>query len=140
MATVRFSAGACTSTCPFKYARNAFEDQKKCFWKKILLILLLFILRGVYIVCVLIFIVYLCTYLYCFVVILLFCVFLIFCTFCCCYSCFLYFFVLCIFIFVCTSVELLPPGESSIAVSNNNIHSFISNLSDDRSTASHHHQ
>jgi hypothetical protein len=25
--------------------------------------------------------------------------------------------VLCIFIFVCTSVELLPPGESPIAVS-----------------------
>ena len=34
----------------------------------------------------------LCTYLYCFV-------------------------VLCIFIFVCTSVGLLPPGESPIAVS-----------------------
>jgi hypothetical protein len=29
------------------------------------------------------------------------------------------FFVLCIFIFVCTSVGLLPPGESPIAVSNN---------------------
>ena len=27
--------------------------------------------------------------------------------------------VLCIFIFVCTSVGLLPPGESPIAVSNN---------------------
>jgi hypothetical protein len=27
---------------------------------------------------------------------------------------------LCIFIFVCTSVGLLPPGENSIAVSNNN--------------------
>jgi hypothetical protein len=39
---------------------------------------------------------YLCTYLYCFVVILLFCVFL----------------------FVCTSVALLPPGESPIAVNN----------------------
>ena len=38
----------------------------------------------------------LCTYLFCFVVILLFCV---------------------IFIFVCTNVGLLPPGESAIAVS-----------------------
>jgi hypothetical protein len=28
-----------------------------------------------------------------------------------------YFVVLCIFIFVCTSVGLLPPGESPIAVS-----------------------
>jgi hypothetical protein len=28
--------------------------------------------------------------------------------------------VLCIFIFVCTSVGLLPPGESLIAVINNN--------------------
>ena len=35
----------------------------------------------------------------------------------CCYSCFV---ALCVFIFVCTSVELLPPGESPIAVSNNN--------------------
>ena len=39
-----------------------------------------------------------CTYLY-YVVVLLFCV---------------------IFIFVCTSVGLLPPGESPIAVSSNN--------------------
>jgi hypothetical protein len=53
----------------------------------------------------------LCTYLYCFVVILLFCVIFMFS------SCFV---VLCIFIFVCTSVGLLPPGESPIAVSNNN--------------------
>jgi hypothetical protein len=51
------------------------------------------------------------TYLYCFVVILL----LFFC-----FLCFVVFFVLlCIFIFVCTSVGLLPPGESPIAVSNN---------------------
>jgi hypothetical protein len=28
--------------------------------------------------------------------------------------------VLCIFIIVCTSVGLLPPGESPIAISNNN--------------------
>jgi hypothetical protein len=56
----------------------------------------------------------LCTYLCCFVVILLFCVTLIFC----CYSNFV---VLCIFIFVCTSVGLLPPGESPIAVSDNSI-------------------
>ena len=27
---------------------------------------------------------------------------------------------MCIFIFVCTNVGLLPPGESPIAVSNNN--------------------
>jgi hypothetical protein len=52
----------------------------------------------------------LCTYLYCFVVILLFYVFL----------CFVVIVVLCIFNFVCTSVGLLPPGESPIAVSNNN--------------------
>jgi hypothetical protein len=51
----------------------------------------------------------LCTYLYCFVVILFF----LFC------SCFVVIVVLCIFIFVCTSVGLLPPGESPIAVSNN---------------------
>jgi hypothetical protein len=51
----------------------------------------------------------LCTYLYCF----------LFFLFCSC-SCF----VLCIFIFVCTSVGLLPPGESPIAVSSSssNIH------------------
>jgi hypothetical protein len=42
-----------------------------------------------------------CPYLYCFVVILLFCFVIV---------------VLCIFIFVCTSVGLLPPGESPIAV------------------------
>jgi hypothetical protein len=46
----------------------------------------------------------LCTYLCCFVVILFLCVFLCFVV------------VLCIFIFVCTSVGLLPPGESPIAV------------------------
>ena len=79
----------------------------------------------------------LCTYLYCFVVILLFCVILCFVSFCCfvlfCILC--YFVVLChfvvlcyfvfcvillfcvIFIFVCTSAGLLPPGESPIAVS-----------------------
>ena len=33
--------------------------------------------------------------------------------------------VLCIFIFVCTSVGLLPPGESPIAVSNNNIYIYF---------------
>ena len=33
--------------------------------------------------------------------------------------------VLCIFIFVCTSVGLLPPGESPIAVSNNNNNIYI---------------
>ena len=44
-------------------------------------------------------------YFYCFVVVLLSCYFVV---------------VLCIFIFVCTSVGLLPPGESQIAVSNNN--------------------
>ena len=43
----------------------------------------------------------LCTYLYCFAVILFY-VILLFCV---------------IFIFVCTSVELLVPGESPIAVS-----------------------
>jgi hypothetical protein len=53
----------------------------------------------------------LCTYLCCFVVILLFCVILMFCI------CFVVIVVLCIFIFVCTNVELLPPGESPIAVS-----------------------
>ena len=37
-----------------------------------------------------------------------------------CFLCFVLIFVLCIFIFVCTSVGLLPPGESPIAVSNNN--------------------
>jgi hypothetical protein len=60
---------------------------------------------------------FLCTNLYCFVVILLFCVF----TFC---SCFV---VLCIFIFVRTNVGLLPPGESPIAVSNNNINNNNNN-------------
>jgi hypothetical protein len=41
-----------------------------------------------------------------------------------CFLCYVVFFVvilvLCIFIFVCTRVGLLPPGESPIAVSNNN--------------------
>jgi hypothetical protein len=67
----------------------------------------------------------LCTYLYCFAVILLFYVFLCFIVFFCFYSSFVYFvlctFVSCTFVFVCTSVGLLPPGESPIAVSNNNI-------------------
>jgi hypothetical protein len=35
-----------------------------------------------------------------------------------------YFVVLCIFIFVCTNVGLLPPGESPIAVSNNNNNNY----------------
>jgi hypothetical protein len=47
--------------------------------------------------------------LYCFVVILLFYCFVLF-MFC---SCFVY-------LYFCTSVGLLPPGESPIAVSNNN--------------------
>jgi hypothetical protein len=55
----------------------------------------------------------LCTYFYCFVVVLLFCVFYVLYLFCC-YS------FLCTFIFVCTSVGLLPPCESPIAVSNSN--------------------
>jgi hypothetical protein len=48
---------------------------------------------------------------------------LTFSVFCLCtyLYCFVFFYVLCIFIFVCTSVGLLPPGESPIAVSNNNI-------------------
>jgi hypothetical protein len=62
----------------------------------------------------------LCTYLYCFVVILLFYIFFIFCSFLLLVVLCI-FFVLCIFIFVCTSVGLLPPGESPIAVSYNNI-------------------
>ena len=52
----------------------------------------------------------LCNYLYYFVVILLFHVILIF------FSSFVVIVVLCIFIFVCTSVGLLPPSESPIAV------------------------
>jgi hypothetical protein len=35
-------------------------------------------------------------------------------------SCLVVIDVLCIFIFVCTSVGPLPPGESPVAVSNNN--------------------
>ena len=58
----------------------------------------------------------LCTCLYCFVVFLLFFVILMF------YSCFV---VFCIFIFVCTSVGLLPPGESPIAVSSSSSNSSI---------------
>jgi hypothetical protein len=58
------------------------------------------------------------TYIYCVLFVylsLLFCSFFMFCSF------LVVIVVLCIFIFVCTSVGLLPPGESAIAVSNNNI-------------------
>jgi hypothetical protein len=80
-----------------------------------------------FVICVCVFVILtftvfcLCTYLYCFVVILLFCVILMFCS----YSCFVVIVVLCIFIFVCTSVGLLPPGESPIAVSNNIYYIYI---------------
>jgi hypothetical protein len=49
--------------------------------------------------------------------------FVVLCFFMFC-SCFVVILVLCIFIFVCTSVGLLPPGESPIAVSNNNTRWF----------------
>jgi hypothetical protein len=55
------------------------------------------------------------TYIYCVLFVylsLLFCSYFV-------VLCFVVIVVLCIFIFVCTSVELLPPGESPIAVSNN---------------------
>jgi hypothetical protein len=63
----------------------------------------------------------LCTYFYCFVVILLFYVSFIFC------SCFVVIVVLCIPIFVCTSVGLLPPGESPIAASSSSSSSSSNN-------------
>jgi hypothetical protein len=58
-----------------------------------------------------------CSYLYSFVFIFCFALF----KFC---ICFVVIVVLCIFIFVCTSVGLLPPGESPIAVSSNNTYSM----------------
>jgi hypothetical protein len=54
----------------------------------------------------------------CFVICVCVFVIYIYIHFCClCSVCVLIFIVLCIFIFVCTSVGLLPPGESPIAVS-----------------------
>ena len=57
------------------------------------------------------------TYIYCVLSVYLS---LLFCSYFVVLCFFIFVLVLCIFIFVCTSVGLLPPGESPIAVSNNN--------------------
>ena len=67
-----------------------------------------------FVICVCVFVI--CIYIFCVLFVYLS---LLFCS---------YFVVLCIFIFVCTSVGLLPPGESPIAVSSSSNSSNLTSL------------